>query len=156
MQLRRLLVLAASFGQLRALGKRRIQGNPQLVRDQLRRPVDLRIGHVQHTADIAHRCLRGHRTEGDDLRDMFAAVLAHHIIDHLIPPLIAEIDVDIRHRDAFGIEEALEQQIVPDRINVRDLQDIGDQAARRRPSSRSNQRCLLACAKRIKSHTIRK
>ena len=57
------------------------------------------------------------------------------MIDYLLPPLEAEVHVDIRHGHALRIEEPLEQQVIFDRINIRDFQAVGDDAARRRPSS---------------------
>jgi hypothetical protein len=33
-----------------------------------------------------------------------------HVADHLVAPVLAEVDVEVGHRHAFGIEEALEQQ----------------------------------------------
>src|SRR2546429_8631829 len=44
----------------------------------------------------------------------------------------AEVDVEIGHRDALGIQEALEQQVVLERIEVGDRQTVGHQRARPR------------------------
>ena len=44
----------------------------------------------------------------------------------------AEVDVDIGHADTLGIEEALEQQAILQRIDVGDLHGAADQAAGRR------------------------
>ena len=44
-------------------------------------------------------------------------------------PVDAEVDVEIRHRDAFGIEEALEQQAEAQRIEIGDGQRVGDERA---------------------------
>src|SRR6202008_1564794 len=48
--------------------------------------------------------------------------VAHH-------PLAAahrEIDVDVGHRHALGVEETLEEQLVAQRVHVGDLQAVGD------------------------------
>ena len=42
---------------------------------------------------------------------------------------MAEVDVDIGHGDALGIEEALEEQDVLEGIDVGDLHGIGDEGA---------------------------
>ena len=57
---------------------------------------------------------------------------AWHVAHHLVAPLLAEIDVEIRHRDAFGIEEALEHQAEPDGIEIGDVERPGDQRGRAR------------------------
>ena len=46
--------------------------------------------------------------------------LAAHVIDHLLAFAEAEVDVDVRHADALRVEEALEQQVVLQRIDVGD------------------------------------
>ena len=67
-----------------------------------------------------------------------AAIFSGDVLDHFAAAPHAEIDVDVGHRHAFGIQEALEQQIVLQRIDVRDLQRVADQAARRRTASRAH------------------
>ena len=57
-------------------------------------------------------------------------------VDDLAAAALAEVDVDIRQRDALGIQEALEVEIEVQRIDVGDLQRVGDQAAGRRSAAR--------------------
>ena len=47
----------------------------------------------------------------------------------------AKIDVDIRHLNAFGIQEPLEEKIIGERIDFRDVEHVGDKlpAAEPRP-----------------------
>ena len=51
------------------------------------------------------------------------------VLDDPVAALHAEVDVEVRHRDAFGIQEALEQQVVLDRIEIGDAERIGHQRA---------------------------
>src|SRR6202035_5877173 len=67
--------------------------------------------------------------EGDDLGDLLAAVLLGDILNHLAAAVGAEVDIDIGHADALGIQEALKQQAVLERIDIGDLHGIADQAA---------------------------
>ena len=57
---------------------------------------------------------------------------------HLTAPPLAEIHIDVGHRDALGIEKALEEQIVFHRVHVGDAQRITYQAAGGRPTARSD------------------
>ena len=98
-----------------------------LHRDQLRQPVHLAVGHLQHPADVAHRGLGEQRAEGDDLRHPVAAEALLHVGDHLLAPVHAEVDVEVRHRDALGVQEPLEEQAVAQRVQVGDRQRIGHQ-----------------------------
>ena len=58
------------------------------------------------------------------------AVLIHHVLNHLVPALVAEVDVKVRHAHPLGVEEALEQQVIADRVHVGDAQAVGGHAAR--------------------------
>ena len=59
-----------------------------------------------------------------------------HIADHLFPAVHAEVDVEVRHRHPFRVQEALEQQRIAQGIKIRDRQRIGHKAARPRPPPR--------------------
>ena len=114
----------------------------RILRHQLAQLVDLAVGHFQHAADVAQHAARLQRAEGDDLRDLIAAVALLHVADHLVAPVLAEVDVEVRHRHALGIEEALEQQAEADRIEVGDGQRIGDERARARAAARPDRNAL--------------
>ena len=102
---------------------------PRLVRDQLADAVAEGVAHVQHPADVADRGARRHRAEGRDLAHRVLAVLVLDVVDHAVAVALAEVDVEVGHRHALRIQEALEQQVVLQRIEVGDLERIGDQRA---------------------------
>ena len=112
--------------------------------DLLGHAVDVGVGHVHHAADVAHHGLRLHGAEGDDLRDVLAPVLARDVLDHLAPAALAEVDVDIRKRDALGVEEALEQQVELQRVDVGDAEAVRHEAAGRRSAAGPHRDVLLA------------
>ena len=99
-------------------------------RHELAQPVDLAIGHLQHAADVAQHGARLQLAEGDDVGDALGAIALAHIGDHLVAPVLAEIDVEVGHRHALGIEEALEQEPEADGIEVGDGERVGDERAR--------------------------
>ena len=113
-----------------------------VLRHQLGEFVDLAERHFEHAPDIAHHAARQERAEGDDLRDAVGAIALADIGDHFVAPVLAEIDVEIGHRHAFGIEEALEQQAEADRIEIGDGQRIGDQRAGARTAPRPDRNIL--------------
>ena len=81
----------------------------RLVRHhELADAIDLAVAHLRHAADIAQAGARQQRAEGDDLGDTVLAVFALDVADDLAAPLLAEVDVEIGHRDAFRVQEALE------------------------------------------------
>ena len=67
---------------------------------------------------------------------LFLPYFSRDVLDDLVAPVHAEVDVEVRHADALGVEEALEEQLVGDRIDVRDAQAVGDERARARAAAR--------------------
>ena len=105
------------------------------VGDQLGEAVADAVVVAEDARGVARGRAREHAAEGDDLRDAVGAVLLGHVADHAIAAADGEVDVDVRHRHALGVEEALEQQVVAERVDVRDLEAVGDDqpAAEPRP-----------------------
>ena len=66
------------------------------------------------------------------------------MIDDVASATDAKVDIDVRHRDAPGVEKALEE-IVLERIDVGDLETVGDERAGCRPATRTDGiECSLA------------
>ena len=108
--------------QLGADLQRLLQRHIQLEGHQLGDGIRLLVAHAQHPAHVPQHRARGHRAEGDDLRHVIRAVALAHVVDHLAPALVVEVAVDIGHGDALRVQEALEQQVVLQRIDLRDAQ----------------------------------
>ena len=114
----------------------------RVLRHELAELVDLAVGHLQHAADVAQHAARLQRAEGDDLRHPVAAVALLHVADDLVAPVLAEVDVEVGHRHALGIEEALEQEVEADRIEVGDGERIGDERAGARAAAGPDRNAL--------------
>ena len=115
----------------------------RILRHELRELVDVPVRHFEHAADVAHHSARLQRAEGDDLRDLLFAVALLHVFDDALAPVDAEVDVEVGHRDAFGIEEALEQQAEPDRIEIRHRQRVGDKRSGAGPAARPDRNIMV-------------
>ena len=94
------------------------------------------IRHLQHAPHVAQHAARLQRPECDDLGDAVAAVAFLNIRDDFIAPVLAEIDIEVGHRHAFGIEEALEQEAEAHRVEIGNGERIGDEGARARAAAR--------------------
>ena len=114
----------------------------RVLRHELAQLVDLPVRHLQYAADVAQDAARLQRAEGDDLSDLSAAVFLLDVVNDFVAALLAEIDIEVRHRDALGIEKSLEQKPEPDRIEIGDGQRIGDERARARAAARSDWNAL--------------
>ena len=105
---------------------RLLEGDLRRVRHQSRQLVRIAKGIVHHAADILDGRFGGHLAKGYDMRHMVCAILSRNVIQHAFTTGVVEVDVDIRHRNAVGVEEAFEQQVVFEGIDVRDAQGVGD------------------------------
>ena len=116
----------------------------QLIRNHLRDRIDLCIRHIQHTADISDDTARRQCTECDDLYNAVLAVFSRYIVDDLRAAFEAEIHVDIRHGNSFRVQETLEQELVPHRVQLCDAKGVGNNTSGRRSSSRSDHDVVIA------------
>ena len=66
---------------------------------------------AQGLADLADRHARAVVDDGRADGGALAAVAALEILDHLLAPLVLEVDVDVGRLAAVGGDEALEQQV---------------------------------------------
>ena len=91
-----------------------------------------RRGHVlleaQRLADLADRHARAVVDDGRADGGALAAVARIEVLDHLLAPLVLEIDVDVGRLAALGGDEALEQQVDLGRIDAGDAEAEADRA----------------------------
>ena len=127
---------AAAVGhllQFRDLVEGPVEGDLQFAGHQLGHAVHVAVGHAQDAAHVADRRLRPHGTESDDLGHAVLAVFLHHVVDDLVAFAVREVDVDVGHADALGIQEAFEKQPVADGIDVRNAQHVRHHASQAGP-----------------------
>ena len=132
----RLFVIFIEIFQVRTCRKRLINRHAQFEWNRLGNLVGLCVTDGKRPADIAHRLLCLHGSEGYNLRNSALAVFLSHIIDDLLTALVAEVYIDIRHADTLRIQESLKNQVISYRIDVRNLQAISNDRSRRRAPAR--------------------
>src|SRR3546814_9878812 len=81
---------------------------------------------------------------------MIVPVLFLDVADHLVAPGFAEIDVEVGHRHALGVEEPLEQQAQLQRNEIGDRQRPGDERTSARSAPRPHRNALRL---RTEEHT---
>ncbi len=114
----------------------------RVLRHEFTELVDLTVRHLQDPADVAQDAARLQRAEGDDLRHPIAPISFLYVVDDFVTPVLAEVDIEVRHRDAFGIEKSLEQQPEPDRIEIGDGERVGNERACARAAARPDWNAL--------------
>src|SRR5258708_26799591 len=65
------------------------------------------------------------------------------MIDYLCPTTNAEIYVDVWHGDAFRVKESLEEEVVPQGIDVGNAEAISHQRACRRSATRTHRNTVV-------------
>ena len=61
--------------------------------------------------------------------DMVHAVFLLHVLDNAVAAFIVKVYVDIRHGYTLRVEESLEQEVVPDRVQIGDTQAVSHGAS---------------------------
>ena len=113
------------------------QVDPQFVRNEFCHCIRFGVWHVKHPGNIPDDPFGKQFTESDDLCHVHTAVLLHYVIEYLLTAGLAEIHIDIRHGDTFGVQESFEKQTVGHRIDIGNTQGIGHQRPCRRTTSGS-------------------
>ncbi len=132
------LVLVVGLAQLLVRLHRLLEADLHALGHELRDAVDGAVGQAHDAPGVAHRGLGGELRERDDLGDALAAVLLGHVGHHALAAVHREVDVDVGHRLAAGVQEALEEQVVAQRVEVGDAQRVGHDRAGRRAASRAD------------------
>ena len=114
------------------------------IRNELGQRVRFARREAERAPHILHRRPRFHGAEGDNLPHRILAVLLPDVLNHFAAPLEAEVHVHVRHRDAFGIQKALKEQVKLQRAHIGDARGIRHQRAGRRPASRSHRNPTVA------------
>ena len=145
-QLAHVLFVALALGQERLHFARRLQRDElaRLERNQLGDAVAERVAEIEHATDVADDRFRCHRAERRDLRHRVGTVLLTDVLDDAIATVLTEIDVEIGHRHTLGIEEALEQELVLQRIEIGDPQAVGDERTRPGPTPGPDRNTIVA------------
>ena len=106
------------------------------ARDELRDAVGLAVGEAEDARHVAEHRLGPHGPERDDVGDAVGAVAVDDVADHLVAAVVGEVDVHVGHRDPLGVQKPLEEQPVPDRVDIGDAEAIRGEGAGRRPPAR--------------------
>ena len=107
----------------------RLQSHLGAAGNQLGYPVPLGIGHAHGPGHIPDGilCLEG--AKSNNLAYMVLPIPLLHIINDFLPAHIAEIYINIRHGNPLRVQEALKEQVILQRVQIRNPQGIRHDAA---------------------------
>src|SRR3546814_9195732 len=81
---------------------------------------------------------------------MIRTIFVLYVPDDFSAPGFAEVDIEIGHRHAFRIKEALEKQTQSERVEIGDGERPGNYRARARPAARAHRNIIVL---RSEEHT---
>ena len=111
------------------VGNRLVRSSPRRCRRARRRH---RPDSPKHLADLADRAARAVADHGGGETGAVAAVFLVDVLDHLLAPLVLEIDIDVGRLVARGADEALEQDVDAGRVDRGDAEAVADDRIGRR------------------------
>jgi len=120
-----------------------VERDVELRGDHLGDAVDIGVWDVHGAAYVFNCGFGGHGAEGDDLGHVVAARISGDVIDYFSAAVHAEVDIDIGHGDALGIQEALEEQLVLEGIDIGDAECVRNQRAGCRSAARADGNFVL-------------
>ncbi len=144
--LHELLVYAVFFRhffELRFLFERFFEAHFRALRHEFGYGIRFRIRDIQHASHIPYDGLRFQGSEGYDLAYSILAVFLGHIVYDFLPSHEAEIDVEIRHGDAFRIQKSFEEQVILEGIYVGYTKRICDNGPRPRSTARTDRNTVI-------------
>ena len=103
--------------------KRFVNRHSDVIWYHFRYRVCFGIWDIHNPSNIFYYTFCGKCTECNYLYHSVLAIFAHYVINHFRASLIAEIDVNIRHRYTFRIKKTFKKQIISYRIDIRYFQN---------------------------------
>ena len=97
--------------------------------DQPGDAIDFRQRDIHCPADVADGGARTQRSKGYDLGHIALAVFFDNIVDELVALVVRVVQVNVRHAHATRVQEALEEQVIGQWVQVGDARSVGDKAA---------------------------
>jgi len=113
-------------------------------RNEFGHAVNVGVRHAKHPTHVPDTGARPHGPERDDLRHAITPVLLVHIPDNFVPAVVGKVEIHVRHSHSLRIQETLERQSVPHRINVCNKEAVRNDAGGCTASPRPHGDTLLA------------
>ena len=120
----------------------------------LRQPVQLALGDAERLADVADGAAQLVRGEAGDERGVLAAELLVHAQDELLADVAREVEVDVRDGGDLVAEEAAEEEVVLDRVDVREADQVAEDRADGGAAAAAGRQAGLAARAVLAAHLV--
>src|SRR6056297_283361 len=70
--------------------------------------------------------------------NLIFTIFINYILDHTLPAVIIKINIDIRHRYTFRVQETLKEQVILQWVNIGNTRAIGYHRTCCRTTARTN------------------
>ena len=115
----------------------------ELDRNELAHLVHLGVLQPHHAGHVLQAGLARHRSECGDHGHLVVAVLLAHVVDDFHAAGVVEVDVEVGHGNTVRVQEALEQQVEFQRVEVGDPDGVAHDGPRARPTPRPHADALV-------------
>ena len=132
---RGVFVARDEFAQFLFLRDSLFERHADLERDHFGKPIRQPERLVLDARHVANHQPGRHGAEGDDLADRIVSIKIRDVGNHPLPAFHAEVDVEVRHGDPLGIQQALENEPIVDRVQIRDAEAKRHQRSRPRAAA---------------------
>ena len=125
-------VALVKFGQFRRHFQSPGNGHREALRAERNQARDFVADAVRMTespGDIADGAASEHGAEGADLSDLILAVFLPGVGDNFVAPVVGKVHINIRRARPFGIQKAFKGNLVSQRVNLGDVEGVGDERA---------------------------
>ena len=116
---------------------------PRLVGNELADAIAKGVAHVQHSAHVPNGCAGGHGAKRGNLAHRFFAVFVFDVVNHAVAVGLAKVNIKVGHGHPLGVQKALKQKLVFQRVKVGDLEGISHQRACPRAAARPHGATVL-------------
>ena len=129
------IVKRFKFGRNR---QRLFDGHVKIRRNKFCDFINILICHSKGSSNVTDCRSCGKGSEGYYLSNVVCAVFSVDVFDYLLPAFIAEVDIEVGHRNAFRVEESFEKKVIFYRVDVGDSDAVSADASCAGTSSGTN------------------
>ena len=115
------------------------------LRDQCRDQAGFTRRHAHDAPHVAHDASALELMKRRDLAHAGVPIFVAHVLNDAVPLIHAEVDVEVGHRHALGVEKALEKKAMGDGIQVGDAKRPRHQRAGATPTARAHGHTVVFC-----------
>ena len=115
-----------------------LQGHPRTTGHHLGDLIHIPEGHIRDPAHVPDHRPGRQGTEGNNLGHLVFPVFPGQVIDDFPPSPVTDIRINIRHGHTLGVQEPFKEEVKPERIDFRNVEQVRHDGAGSAATARSD------------------